>query len=312
MQLRTTPTTCPPEVNRPRRSRERAHRTAVTSGLSRTRNLPCALVLLALFSNAAVADLRNDINAVRVRGCENQPGIQRSLLASRDLNEVAREWSRGGRLRDALARSPYRATNSSSMHIEGATDDRSVLRVLVDHYCEILVDPTFTEMGTYRRGKNIWLVVAAPFSAPAIKDAPAMQRDVLTLVNKARAKPRRCGNKSFSAVPPLTLSATLSRAALAHAQDMAAHDHFEHTGTDGSTPAQRATLAGYQWRNVAENIAAGPTTADVLVDGWLNSPGHCANIMGAQYTEMGVGFAVNGKSKSGIYWAQEFGRQKTE
>ena len=268
------------------------------------------MLFRSLFSNAAVADLNYDINAVRARGCQNKPGIQRSLLPSRNLNDVAREWSRGGRLRDALARSPYRATNSSSMHIAGAIDDRSLLRVLVDSYCEILVDPTFTEMGTYRRGKNVWLVVAAPFSAPTIKDAPAMQRDVLALVNKARAEPRRCGNKSFPAVPALTLSATLSRAALAHAQDMVAHDHFEHTGTNGSTPAQRATLAGYQWRNVAENIAAGPTTADVLVDGWLNSPGHCVNIMSAQYSEMGVAFAANEKSKAGIYWAQVFGRSE--
>lgn len=268
------------------------------------------LTLLALVSNAAVADLRGDINAVRARGCENKPGAQRPLRASQGLNEVAREWSRGGRLRDALARSTYRATSSSSMHIEGATDDRGLLQVLVDNYCESLVDPTFTELGSYRRGKDTWLVVAAPFSAPAIKDAPTMQRDVLALVNQARAKPRRCGSKSFPAAPPLMLSTMLSRAALAHAQDMAAHDHFEHTGTNGSTPAQRATLAGYQWRNVAENIAAGPATAELVVDGWLNSPGHCANIMGAPYTEMGVAFAVNDRSRAGIYWAQEFGRPK--
>lgn len=267
------------------------------------------LILLTLVSQAAFADLRNDINKVRARGCENKPGVRRELQVSRGLNEVAREWSRGGRLRDALAASTYRATNSSSVHIEGAADDRSLLRVLVDNYCDVLIDPAFTDIGTYRRGKDIWLVVAAPFSAPAIKDAPAIQRDVLALVNKARAKPQRCGKKSFPAVPPLTLSAMLSRAALAHAQDMAAHDHFEHTGTNGSTPAQRATLAGYQWSNVAENIATGPTTAGVVVDGWLNSPGHCANIMGAQYTEMGVAFAVNEKSGTRIYWAQEFGRQ---
>lgn len=268
------------------------------------------LTLLALVSSAAVADLRDDINAVRARGCESRPAVQQSLRASRGLNEVAREWSRGGRLQDALARSTYRATNSSSMHIEGAADDRTLLRVLVDNYCESLVDPTFTEIGSYRRGKDIWLVVAAPFSAPAIKDAPTMQRDVLALVNQARARPRRCGSKSFPAAPPLTLSTMLSRAALSHAQDMAAHDHFEHTGSNGSTPAQRVTLAGYQWRNVAENIAAGATTADAVVDGWLDSPGHCANIMDAQYTEMGVGFAVNDKSRTGIYWAQEFGRPK--
>ena len=262
----------------------------------------------ALCTNVALADMRNDVNTVRARGCENRPGVKQSLLFSRGLNDVAREWSRGGRLRDALKKVDYRATNSASMRIAGAPDDRTLLRLLVANYCETLVDPTFTELGAYRRGKDIWLVVAAPFATPAIKDVPAMQREVLTLVNEARSKARRCGSKSFPTAAPLTLSATLSRAALAHAQDMAANNHFEHTGTNGSTPSQRATLAGYQWRNVAENIAAGPATAAIVVDGWLASPGHCSNIMGAQYTEMGVAFAVNAKSEAGIYWAQEFGR----
>lgn len=268
------------------------------------------LALITFVSNPAIADLRSDINAVRVRGCGKQPGVPGSLLASRDLNGVAKEWSRGGRLREALERTAYRATNSASMHIEGAANDSTILRVLTANYCEELTDPAFTEIGTYRRGKEIWLVVAAPFSAPVIKDSPATQREILKLVNAARAKPRRCGSKSFPAAPPLALSAVLTRAALAHAQDMASHSHFEHSGINGSTPAQRATTAGYQWRNVAENIAAGPATPDAVVEGWLNSPGHCANIMGAQYTEMGVAFAVDTKSKAGIYWAQEFGRQK--
>lgn len=268
------------------------------------------LLVLALICDVAIADLREDINTVRAQGCGNHSGVRRSLLPSRGLNAVAREWSSGGRLREALTRSSYRATNSSSMHVEGVGNDRALLKILVDNYCEALMNPAFTEIGTYRRGKQIWIVVAAPFFAPAIKDASTVQRDVLALVNKARARPRRCGSKSFSAVPPLTLSATLTRAALAHAQDMAAHDHFEHAGTNGSTPSQRATAAGYKWRNIAENIAAGPATADVAVDGWLDSPGHCANIMGAQYAEMGVAYAVNAKSQAGIYWAQEFGRPR--
>lgn len=268
------------------------------------------LALLALSSTATVADLRDDINAVRGHGCENRPGVQQLLASSRGLNDVAREWSGGGRLRDALARSTYRATNSASMHIEGAGDDRRILQVLVANYCETLVDPTFTEIGAYRRGKDLWLVVAAPFSAPAVGDSSAIQREVLKLVNAARAKPRRCGSKSFPAAPPLALSTLLTRAALTHAQDMAGNSHFEHSGTNGSTPAQRVTAAGYQWRSVAENIAAGSATAAAVVEGWLNSPGHCSNIMAPQYTEMGVAFTVDTQSKAGIYWAQEFGRRK--
>jgi uncharacterized protein YkwD len=98
----------------------------------------------------------------------------------------------------------------------------------------------------------------------------------------------------------------LNRAALIHAQDMARHDHFEHVGTDGSTPAERVARVGYRWRNVAENIAAGAPTAATVVDGWIKSPGHCANIMGAEYKEMGIAFATEAKSEAGIYWSQEF------
>jgi uncharacterized protein YkwD len=101
------------------------------------------------------------------------------------------------------------------------------------------------------------------------------------------------------------MSAMLTRAALIHAQDMAAHDHFEHEGTDGSTPSQRISRVGYKWRTAAENIALGPTTAAQVVDGWLNSPGHCVNIMAPHSTEMGIAYVVT-PNGADIYWAQDF------
>jgi uncharacterized protein YkwD len=61
---------------------------------------------------------------------------------------------------------------------------------------------------------------------------------------------------------------------------------------------------------VAENIAAGARDADSVVRGWLNSPGHCANIMGAQYREMGVAYVYDKKSDAGIYWSQVFASPK--
>ena len=81
---------------------------------------------------------------------------------------------------------------------------------------------------------------------------------------------------------------------------------FEHRGSDDSEPAVRVTRTGYRWRTVAENIAAGGTDAQTVVRGWLDSPGHCTNIMGAQFSEMGVAYAVDPKSRAGIYWAQVF------
>jgi uncharacterized protein YkwD len=88
---------------------------------------------------------------------------------------------------------------------------------------------------------------------------------------------------------------------------MARYDYFSHTGRDGSTVDSRATRAGYRWRAIGENIAAGQMDADAAVRGWINSPGHCANIMSPAFREMGAAFVVNTQSSQGIYWTQVFG-----
>ena len=67
----------------------------------------------------------------------------------------------------------------------------------------------------------------------------------------------------------MMLSAMLNRAALIHSQDMAKNDFFEHEGSDGSKVGDRASRVGYRWRAVAENIAIGAETAEIVVEGWL-------------------------------------------
>jgi uncharacterized protein YkwD len=255
---------------------------------------------------ARSADIVDHVNALRTRGCADSAGAPTKLEQTRALDAVATEWSKGGRLQQAIETTGYRALNSSSMRISGAPNDQAVAKVLARHYCTIVANRAFTDIGVAKRGRDVWLVVATPVEFPSARDANRVANEVLALVNAARAKPRTCGSTSFMPAPALTLSATLTKAALAHAQDMANHDHFEHHGTDGSSPADRATRAGYRWRHVAENIAAGAPTARDVVQGWLDSPGHCANIMGAQYREMGIAYAVNHKSRTGIYWAQTF------
>lgn len=267
-------------------------------------------LLLGYTSTINAASLAESINGLRARGCTGGPGTSTKLKQTRGLDEVAREWSKGGRLKQALERAEYRATNSSSMRVSGAADDRAILSMLANNYCRIVTDPTFTEIGVARRGRDVWMVVAAPLDLPSVKDTKDIERTVLQLVNAARAQARRCGGTSYKAAPPVQSSASLNRAALLHAQDMARNSHFEHEGTDGSTPAERVTRVGYRWRHVAENIAAGSPTAAAVVDGWLKSPGHCANIMGSQYKEMGIAFALESKSEAGIYWAQEFATQR--
>lgn len=263
-----------------------------------------AISLLA--SSIAAADVDDGVNAIRARGCDGRPGVRTPLRPSRGLDEVAKEWSKGGRLKDAFARSDYRMVNSASMRVAGAPNERKLFEVFAANYCDTILDPSLTEIGVYRRGDGVWVVLAAPFAAPASRDAASVAREVLRLVNAARATPRKCGSRRFAAAPALKAAPLLDRAALKHAKDMVRHSLFEHQGSDGSTPAQRVSAAGYRWRTVAENIAAGARDAKTVVQGWIDSPGHCANLMGAQYTEMGIAYAVDARSEAGIYWAQVF------
>ena len=90
---------------------------------------------------------------------------------------------------------------------------------------------------------------------------------------------------------------------------MANNNYFDHKDRDGRTPGDRAELAGYSGQLVGENIAAGQDTVRKVVEGWLASPGHCANLMNPQYKELGAAYATDPKSSAGIYWTAMFGAQ---
>ncbi|WP_139983472.1 CAP domain-containing protein [Nocardioides litoris] len=144
---------------------------------------------------------------------------------------------------------------------------------------------------TVRRGDR---VVPAP--------DPLLQQ-VLDLVNRARARGATCGGVRHAPVGPLRAEPRLSAAARAHALDMGTHDYFSHTSLDSRDPGDRITAADYRWRSYGENIAAGYTGAVAVVDGWLASPGHCRNLMGA-FDEIGLGHAYVTGSTYGHYWVQ--------
>ncbi|WP_163830511.1 CAP domain-containing protein, partial [Pseudomonas viridiflava] len=105
-------------------------------------------------------------------------------------------------------------------------------------------------------------------------------------------------------------NATLGTAAQAHSQSMANNNFFDHKDREGRMPGDRAELAGYIGQQVGENIAAGQDTARKVVDGWLASPGHCANLMNAGFRELGAAYATDPKSDAGIYWTAMFGTQQ--
>lgn len=262
----------------------------------------------ALLAMPALASVADGVNEIRRSGCGNKPGVKEPLRITRGLDAVAREWSKGGRLRDAIARTDYRGTHSASMRIEGSTDAKVILRMLAANYCDTIVDPRFKEFGQFQRGDNLWIVVAAPFATPAARDAQEVSGKVLALVNSARSTPRKCGRTSFTAAPALQLSAMLNRAALIHSQDMANKNFFEHRGSDGSKVGDRVARVGYSWKAAGENIAIGAQDAEAVVNGWIDSPGHCGNLMNTQFTEMGIAYVVNRQSAAGIYWTQVFAR----
>ena len=144
--------------------------------------------------------------------------------------------------------------------------------------------------------------VAHDASVPPNVANVTLENQMLALVNAQRAMGATCGNTVYPPAPLLTMNATLTTAARAHTYDMVNRDFFAHTNPDGKTPGDRITALGYDWNTYGENITAGHATAASAFQSWMNSPGHCANIMNPNFEELGVGVDMN-------TWTQVFGRR---
>lgn len=134
---------------------------------------------------------------------------------------------------------------------------------------------------------------AAVSTAPA---SPNYESQVITLTNRQRTA-NGCG--------ALGANTALTNAARGHSKDMSARNKMTHNSPDGSGPAKRITRAGYSARKWAENVASGQSTPQEVVDAWMASPDHRANILDCGLTDIGVGHRVN--SKGVPYWTQDFG-----
>ncbi|MDX2272677.1 MAG: CAP domain-containing protein [Cyanobacteriota bacterium] len=141
-----------------------------------------------------------------------------------------------------------------------------------------------------------------PSPSPTSNPNNTFAQEVVNLTNQERQK---------AGLAPLTVQSSLTQAAQSHAQDMALKDYFSHTGKDGSSPATRAQRAGYPSGYVGENIAAGYTTPQAVVQGWMNSSGHRANILNPNYKHIGVGYYYLANDTGSVnythYWVQVFG-----
>ena len=136
--------------------------------------------------------------------------------------------------------------------------------------------------------------------------AIALEEDVLDIVNQRRAEGANCGSRGmFAPTDPLTMNDNLRCAARKHSKDMVDRDYFAHDSPEGEGPDVRIEAAEYTWSTWGENIAGGSPDAAGTMDQWMNSDGHCANIMNPSFTEIGVGYAAGGQY--GHTWTQVFG-----
>lgn len=151
---------------------------------------------------------------------------------------------------------------------------------------------------------------AAGLPAAQTCGLPNFQQELLNRINQLRAAGRTCGTLTYAPAPALAWNTKLFNASAAHSADMANYNYFSHTGRDGSSFSQRITAAGYNWSAAAENIAAGQTSVEQVMKAWADSPGHCANMMNKNYTEIGVACVRNDNSKYRTYWTMELARPR--
>lgn len=148
-------------------------------------------------------------------------------------------------------------------------------------------------------------VTQTPYCAPVAdwdEEWAAFEVAVLQLVNEQRANGADCGGTAYPPAGPLAMNGALRCAARKHSLDMGTRDYFSHSSPDGTGPGERLNQADYHASTWGENIAWGYGSPEAVVAGWMGSPGHCANIMNANFSETGIGYF------EGALWTQTFGR----
>jgi uncharacterized protein YkwD len=271
------------------------------------------LACLALLSLAAIAaparadELADLVNAYRTAPTDCGGAAAAPALAVEPALAHVRIGV-GTVLEASLRGLGYRAERAEAIVLTGPPDARAAMELLRRKYCSRLLDAGFGAIGTAHVGNGWQIVLARPVVIPDLPGWQQAGQEILALVNATRARPRTCGGQAFGPAGPLGWNPLLGQAAFVHSDDMAQRHYFSHQQPDGSVPADRATRAGYRWRVVGENIASGQRTPAEAMAAWLDSPGHCANIMNPKFTEMGAAYAIHpGNDNRTAYWTQVFG-----
>jgi len=279
----------------------------------------------------SATDALSAVQALREGGCGGIVPATQPLRHELALDGVAQQWADGLALAAAAERSGYPSLATSGLHV--ASTQVGILELLRSSACNVVTSRDLRGVGVYRRGLDSWIVITADYRAavlppsaariappaadtrapespraPLPRSVPpeALAAHALELVNDVRAHGTRCGERQFAPAPPLALSGTLATVAFGHAVDMAEHDYFEHRDLNGQSPADRVRAVGYREKLVGENIAYGPKSVEEVVQGWLDSPGHCENIMDPRFAEMGIAFEAGRSGRHGLYWVQVF------
>lgn len=129
----------------------------------------------------------------------------------------------------------------------------------------------------------------------------ANEHEMLSLINAERAK---------HGLHPLSYNETLSNSARLHSRDMAERDFFAHQCPSGSTPASRASKAGYKWAAVGETLFGGSTSAQRAISSLMASLVHRNIVLNPEFCDVGIGLVVDNNSTYQAYWTQVFGRQR--
>jgi uncharacterized protein YkwD len=275
--------------------------------LSSHRPFLCLLAVLSGLAAARTSQASEPVSVsamqlLREGGCGGVLPPARPLQHLASLDRAAELWAAGRSLTEAAERSGYQSQAAAGLHINGPVS--ATVQLLKQSGCRTVANQGLHDVGIYHRGLDTWVVLASATVTRAGAPGPVPATRALQLVNEVRARGARCGELSFGPAPPVRLSGTLAGVAFGHANDMARHDYFEHEDLAGRSPADRVRAVGYQEKLVGENIAYGPKSADEVVQGWLDSPGHCENIMDPRFAEMGIAYAAGQSSRRGLFWVQ--------
>ena len=136
------------------------------------------------------------------------------------------------------------------------------------------------------------------------------EEEVLLLVNEARSQPADCGSEGrFATAGPVVMNPVLRCSARLQSLDMFERHFFGHTNPDGLDPFVRMAAAGFRGAGAGENIAVGQTSPEQVMRSWMESDGHCANVMRPKFTLLGVGYhpGAGGRGLGSNFWTQHFG-----